>query len=217
MLVRAALLLLLLAAPPRAGACETALVLAMDVSGSIDHAEYRLQIDGLAAALADPEVVDALVKGRDLLAVMQWSGAGQQRLGPGWTAITTPAEAARFAARVEALPRAFTRSETAPGDAIAFALSALETATGCRRRVVDVSGDGPINAGGPVDPARQAAQHRGVTLNGLAIDDLGRTVTNFYEGHVITADGFVITAQGFEDYARAIRVKLLRELTRPLG
>ena len=83
--------------------------------------------------------------------------------------------------------------------------------------MADISGDGPLNAGRPAAAARRSAELQGITLNGLAIDGFGRTVTNFYLRHVITRDGFVVTAQGFLDYARAIRLKLIRELTRPIG
>ncbi|WP_102224509.1 DUF1194 domain-containing protein [Acidimangrovimonas sediminis] len=213
MIARCLLALALTTAP--AAACETALLLAMDVSGSIDAGEYRLQLEGLAAALSDPTVVEALVSGGDLIAVMQWSGAGQTRLSLGWTEVTTPAAAMALAARVRALPRAFGRSDTAVGDAIAFAADQFSGAARCRRHVTDISGDGPVNAGRPVGPARHAAELRGITLNGLAIDDMGRTVTNFYAGHVATRDGFVVTARGHEDYHRAIRLKLIRELNRP--
>lgn len=206
-----------LAAPVPARACETALLLAMDVSGSIDHAEYLIQVEGLAAALRDGAVIDALVAGRDRLAVVQWSGAGQAAISLDWAEMTTAADVARFAARVRAMPRAYQKSETAVGDAVAFAAGRFGPVAGCRRHVADISGDGPVNAGGPVAPARNRAERQGLTLNALAIESLGRTVTNFYERHVITRNGFVITARGHLDYARAIRVKLLRELTKPTG
>ncbi|TMV92901.1 DUF1194 domain-containing protein [Thioclava sp. BHET1] len=205
------------ALPATAHACETALLLSMDVSGSIDRDEYRLQVDGLSAALLDPVVVDALVQGRDRLAVAQWSGAGQMTLSLPWTAINSHADAARFAARVQAMPRAYLGSDTAVGEAITFAVAQFADVADCERHVADLSGDGPLNAGRPTAAARRSAELQGITLNGLAIDGFGRTVTNFYLRHVITRDGFVVTAQGFLDYARAIRLKLIRELTRPIG
>ena len=90
-----------------AGACETALVLSIDVSGSIDRAEYRLQVLGLAAALADPEVAEALVRGQVALAVVQWSGVSQQALVLPWQRMLTPEAVARYAERAARVPRAF--------------------------------------------------------------------------------------------------------------
>lgn len=216
-MIRVLALLLCLAMPAPARSCETALLLAMDVSGSIDHAEYLIQVEGLAAALSDGAVIDALVAGQDRLAVVQWSGAGQAVVSLDWAEMTTAQDVARFAARVRAMPRAFQKSETAVGDAIAFAASRFAALTGCRRHVADISGDGPVNAGGPVAPARSQAMRQGLVLNALAIESLGLTVTNFYARHVVTRNGFVITARGHLDYARAIRAKLLRELTKPTG
>ena len=96
------------ACPPAlpARACDTALLLAIDVSGSIDAADYRLQAEGLAAALADPAVTEALVEGQVALAVLQWSGAGQQELSLSWQRMLAPADVARFANRAAAMPPA---------------------------------------------------------------------------------------------------------------
>jgi Ca-activated chloride channel homolog len=117
-----ALALACLTAQP-ALACETALLLSIDVSGSIDGGDYRLQTEGLAAALADPAVAEALVRDQVALAVVQWSGPSQQALVLPWQRMLDPAAVTRFADRAAAMPRAFKGSDTAVGQAIRFALA----------------------------------------------------------------------------------------------
>jgi Ca-activated chloride channel family protein len=215
MVLRAFLLVLLSALPARA--CETALLLAMDVSNSVDPGEYRLQIDGLAQALADPAIAEILVRDRVALSVMQWSGTDRQTISLPWTRMLSPAHVTAFAARVRGLERAFILSDTAPAEALRYALRHFGAVKDCKRFIVDLSGDGTPNAGGEVRRVRQAAQRAGVTVNGLAIEGLGVAISNFYRRSVITRDGFVVTARGHRDYARAIREKILREISRVMG
>jgi Ca-activated chloride channel family protein len=203
--------------PGLAPACETALVLAMDVSNSVDEGEYRLQADGLADALADPEVIGAILDGGAALAVMHWSGPDQQAVTQPWALLTTPAEIAAFAEAARATPRTFRLSGTAPAEALSAALALLTTAPPCKRQVIDLSGDGTPNAGGDPRSLRRDAERAGVTINGLAIESLGLAITGFYRSAIITADGFVITARDHRDFPRAIRDKLVRELSRLLG
>lgn len=110
----------LLGAPAGVRACDTALLLAVDVSNSVDAAEYRLQIDGLADALRDPEIVRALIEGQGRLAVIQWSGAERQALSLDWAAMPTRAEVRQFFGAARALDRSFVLSDTAPAEAIRF-------------------------------------------------------------------------------------------------
>lgn len=201
----------------RAMACQTALILTMDVSNSVDPGEYRLQIDGLADALTDPEIAETLVRDSVALSVIQWSGSDRQEISIPWRQMKTTFEVAQLAAEVRALERAFVLSDTAPAEAIAFAMRYFAQAPDCNRRVIDVSGDGTPNAGSEVRRMRRRAQTAGITINGLAIEGLGVAITNFYRQSVVTRDGFVITARGHRDYARAIRVKILREISRVLG
>ncbi|PHP28039.1 DUF1194 domain-containing protein [Limimaricola cinnabarinus] len=216
----ARLLLIALAcalSPAMSRACETALVLAMDVSNSVDDAEYRLQVDGLADAMEDPVVIEAVLGGDVALAVLQWSAAGQQRVVFDWTQPRDRAALARLSQQVRATPRAFVMGGTAPAEALEAALGLMARAPDCHRRVIDVSGDGTPNDGGDVGVARRRAEAMGVTVNGLAIESLGQAITGFYLRHVATRDGFVITARGHRDYPRAMRLKLRRELVRLLG
>ncbi|GHC67149.1 hypothetical protein GCM10007315_35210 [Gemmobacter tilapiae] len=198
-------------------ACETALLLAIDVSGSIDTGEYHLQVEGLAQALQDGQVQEALLKGQVALAVVQWSGFDQQTLVQDWSRMENPQDIATLIAQVQALPRAFDGSQTAVGQAIRFSTAQFDPVSDCQRRVIDISGDGPENIGHTVTPARQEAMAAKVTINAIAIEDAGAQVaiTNFYRKWVITPAGFVITARGLEDYPRALREKLLRELEKP--
>jgi len=216
-MLRALSLVCLTAAP--ASACETALVLSIDVSGSIDRGEYRLQIEGLASALRDPEVAEALVRGQVALAVVQWSGASQQALVLPWARMLTPGAVARYADRAEAVPRAFEGSDTGVGQGVRFALAQFAAVPDCKAKVIDVSGDGPENTGFTDARARAEAVAAGVTVNAIAIEEpgLASPVTAYYRGWVMTPGGFVVTARGLQDYARTLRLKLLRELVRPIG
>jgi len=203
--------------PTAARACDTALVLTMDVSNSIDVAEYRLQTDGLADALLDGEIIDAMVTGEIALAVVQWSGEDRQELSVGWTRMTSQADVLAFSARARAMERAFVLSDTAPAEAIAFAADLFDTVPDCKRRVIDVSGDGSANSGGNVGQARNDAERRGITINGIAIEGIGVAITTFFERAIISRDGFVITARGHREYPDAIRRKILREVSRIFG
>jgi Ca-activated chloride channel family protein len=216
-MLRAALFLCLTAQP--AAPCETALLLSIDVSGSIDAGDYRLQTDGLASALQDPEVAEALVKGQVALAVVQWSGTSEQALVLPWQRMLAPRDVTRFAARAAAIPRAFQGSDTAVGQAIRFATAQFAAVPDCARRVIDISGDGQENAGFTDAAARREAIAAGLTLNAIAIEEPGEAIpiTSYYRRWIITPEGFVVTARGLQDYAETLRLKLLRELAKPVG
>lgn len=202
-------------APVRA--CDTALLLAVDVSNSIDPGEYRTQTDGMAAALRDGTIVDAMVQGANAIAVMQWSGAGMQDMTVPWRRITARSQMAALADEVAAMPRAYTGANTAIGEALRVAVSQVLRQTDCARLIVDISGDGPDNADTDIDGARDLAARNGITVNGLAVEGIGAATTTYYERRMITPDGFVETARGFRDFPRAIRVKIRREVSRVTG
>ncbi|MES2541715.1 MAG: DUF1194 domain-containing protein [Pseudomonadota bacterium] len=216
-MLRAAILACLTAHP--ALACETALLLSIDVSGSIDGGDYRLQTDGLAAALTDPEVAEALVRGQVALAVIQWSGVGEHALVMSWQRMLAPADVTRFAARAAKVPRAFSGSDTAVGQGIRFATAQFAAVSDCGRKVLDISGDGQENAGFTDTDARSEAIAAAVMINAIAIEEPGPAspITSYYRNWIITPEGFVVTARGLQDYARTLRLKLLRELTNPVG
>jgi Ca-activated chloride channel homolog len=200
-------------------ACETALLLAIDVSGSIDGGDYRLQIDGLVAAVQDPEVAEALVKGQVALAVMQWSGTSEQALVQPWQRMLSDPDVTRFAARAAQVSRAFQGSDTAVGEGLRFATAQFAAVPDCVRHVIDISGDGQENAGFTDARARGEAIDAGIIINAIAIEEPGPAspITTYYRNWIITPGGFVVTARGLQDYAETLRLKLLRELTKPVG
>jgi hypothetical protein len=192
------------------------LVLAIDSSGSVDFGESELQMGGIARALRDPEVIEAIEGGAPngvAVAVIEWSGPGQQLVAVDWTRITDAGSAAALAARIDARGRILI-GETALGDALRFATDLLLHAPfQGARQIIDVSGDGPSNAGDEPDPARDAAALEGITINGLAILRENPGLDRYYALHVIGGpDAFVMVAKDYDDFARAIRQKLLREI-----
>jgi Ca-activated chloride channel homolog len=212
----ALVLALSLVAPP-AQACETALLLAVDISGSIDTGEYAVQMQGLAAALADPEVAEVLVAGQVALGVMHWSGMGRQAMVLPWQRMLSPGHVSAFATRALTLPRAFIASDTAVGEAITFSAAQFDAVPDCRRRIIDISGDGPENTGFTVARARQAALAQGIEINAIAIEEAGPAspVTQFYRAWVISPGGFVMTARSIGEYPATLRAKIIRELLKP--
>jgi hypothetical protein len=195
----------------------TALVLLIDVSGSIDNTEYDLQKEGVATAFRDPTVVKAIWNqpfGRMAVAVVEWSDSASVVIP--WTVIEDEIGAAHFAAMMDDVVRT-SRGSTALGNAIAFAIDLFDTcACEAARRVIDVSGDGVNNSGTLSSAAgRDLAVQRGVVVNGLPITGDGSD-TGLYEHYDTDVKGgagaFIIEANGFEDFARAIRQKLVLEI-----
>ena len=201
-----------------AQACEVALMLAVDVSGSVDPREYRIQMEGLAAGLLDSSVSAALVGGQSKLALMQWTGTGRQEVVIGWTTMRDDTDVLAFANEVVVMPRLWRNFSTAIGEALALSLSYFAQVPECERRVIDISGDGPSNEGrlpSSVWPQLQAA---GVTVNALVIEASLPGLTQYFESDVITGPGaFAVTANTFDDYPEEIARKLLRELTKSLA
>lgn len=200
------------------GAVDLELVLAVDISASVDDAEYGLQTAGIARALRDPEVgaaIESLGAGGIAVAVMPWSRDAV--LAVGWTRLDGAPAAERLAARIEGLPRARIGVTTGIGTALARARALLgSNGFEGRRRAVDVSGDGKNNSGLPLWVERNRTLAAGVTINGLTILDDDPTLADYYANHVIGGPGaFLVTAAGFEDFARAFREKLLREIGPP--
>ncbi len=202
--------------PSMAHACRTALLLAIDVSSSIDVAEYRFQVDGLADALRDPEIVEILVRDQVALSVVQWSGAAEQDMSLPWRRMLSEADVRQFSDRVRSMTRLWAKSSTATGDALEFSVQQFAPVADCARKVIDMSGDGAENTGTDTATQSRIADQMGIEVNGLAIDEMGLSITEFYRRFVITRDGFVETARGFSSYPEAIRRKLFRELTKPI-
>jgi Protein of unknown function (DUF1194) len=192
------------------------LVLAVDSSGSVDFSEFDLQAEGIARAFLDPEVVEAIEGAAPngiAVSVLQWSGRREQLVAIDWTKVADAAAAAALAAEIQAMDRILI-GETAIGDALRFAIAHLQQGRfRGARRIIDVSGDGPTNAGGEPDPMRDAAARAGITVNGLAILNESPTLDLYYAEHVVGGpDAFIMTAHDYDDFARAIRLKLLKEI-----
>jgi Ca-activated chloride channel family protein len=204
-------------APAIAQACDTALILTIDVSNSVDTEEFRLQTDGLADALLDPEIRETLVATNTTISVVQWSGQDKQVVSIPWTPVRTALDVQILSQEARSLERAFVLSDTAPAEAIFFSLGLFEAVPHCARKVIDISGDGTPNSGSDVRAARSAAERQGVTINAIAIESMGLAITNFYRRAVITRDGFVMTARTHRDYPDTIRAKILREISRIFG
>lgn len=198
------------------GDVELELVLAVDSSASVDSDEFDLQLFGMARAFRDPEVVAAIEAQGQLgiaVAMVQWSSYAS--LVVGWARLTNAAEAEAFAAAIERAPRRTIGVTTGIGSALS--LSSLLLASNDyrgRRQVIDISGDGKNNSGLPLWVERNRAFEAGITVNGLAILDEDPTLESYYANHVIGGPGaFLVMAEDFDDFARAFREKLLRELT----
>ena len=210
---RVASFCLALASPARA--CDLALVLAVDVSGSVDKHEFRVQMDGLAAALRDGIVADALLDQRAQVALIQWTGASRQRQTVPWTEIRTYDDVLALADRIEGDERIWRNYSTAIGEALAVSRAALADMAHCTRRVVDVSGDGVSNEGGEPAAQRAAMNEADIIVNALAIETDQTDLTAYFFENLITGPGaFVVTANGFEDYPEQIKRKLQRETTK---
>lgn len=211
-------LALILLLPRAAIACDLALVLAVDVSGSVDEHEYRIQMNGLALALRDGIVAEALVDAQAQVSLIQWSGTSRQEQTVPWTAMTSMADVALLADRIATDPRLWRNYSTAIGEALDLAARSFDAVSDCRRKVIDVSGDGPSNEGTEPSTHHNALRSIGVVVNALAIETDDADLTAYFFENLIVGEGaFVITASGFEDYPDQIRRKLQRETTKQLS
>jgi hypothetical protein len=197
------------------------LVLALDASASVDAREFRLQLDGLAIALKDPDVGKAIDNLKPLgaaIAIVQWGGPDDTRVVIPFTHLASARDAKALGHVAGLIQRWHRASETSIAAAMRDGSALIESNEfDGGRKVIDISGDGPDNGG--IDLAWTRAQMGlgGITVNGLAIEHEDRGLPDYYRDHVITGDGaFVETARDYEDFARAMREKLLREL-RPLS
>ena len=201
------------------------LVIAVDVSGSIDPVEARLQRDGYYAAFTNSKVINAIMTGpnrRIARTYMEWAGAHYQRTLIDWTIIDSADAARQFVAKLADIPPT-TQRWTSISGAIDYAMRLLrESPFEGTRRVIDVSGDGTNNNGRSVILARDEAVAQGIVINGLPIINdrptswggmPERNLDKYYEDHVIGGPGsFIVVADGFEKFADAILSKLIQEI-----
>ena len=211
-----AALLVLAASPARAAESDLALVMAIDVSGSIDPGEYRLQHEGIARAFETPAVLSAIAGGPHGaidVAVIEWSDRHKQAMIVPWTRVSDRASGAAFAAQVRAAHRT-SGGLTSIGDALLAAAAAFKTLDDhAARRVIDLSGDGVANIGPKPAEVRDALVATGITINGLAILQHEPWLSSYYDQNVVGGRGsFLLDVQGYKSFAQAMQEKLIDEI-----
>src|SRR6202046_1715109 len=223
---------------PRVGAAsapvpvDAAIVLAADVSRSIDDEEFALERRGYADAIQGQQLLDAVSTGPHgaiALAYVEWAGDGEERVVVDWTVIRNQTDAHAFVTAMAAAPRSFI-GRTAIGAAIDFSFALFaENAIETNRRVIDVSGDGTSNQGRLLTEARDAAVGAGAVINGLAIFNRKAAATGgylamhtnppgglaqYYRENVIGGPGaFVVQIDDFKSFGDAMMRKLVDEIS----
>ena len=205
------------------------LVLAADVSGSIDKTKFEFQRSGYTAAFSNPRVIEAIragPSGRIAVALIEWSSILQQKIMIDWTVISNDETAHQFGDRIMEAPRAFARGSTSISAGIDFAMTQLDRAPyEASRRVIDISGDGDNTSGRAAAAARDEAVARGVTINGLVIltqppspsyskhTNPPGGLANYYRQNVGGGPGaFVMVAENFNSFGNMLIKKLIREI-----
>ncbi len=205
-------------AQSQAQAVALELVLAVDCSSSVDQREFALQMTGIADAFEDPAVLAALdsaAPGGIAVSLLQWSGAGDQVFAVPERRVASHGEAARFAAEVRSSGRLVPGGATSISQALRVSREwLLNNDFVGERRVIDVSGDGRNNVGGGVEHQRALTLQAGISINGLAILQDKFDLSLYYGRRVIGGQGaFMLSATTFDDFAEAIRRKLILEIT----
>lgn len=204
----------------RAEPVDLELVLAVDSSASVDYIEFNLQLEGLAYAFRDPDLVAAIGNGQYgaiAVTLMEWASSDRQQRVLPWTRIASAADAAAFADRIDRSPRQIQTGATSISSAIRVANRLFEV-NGFEgtRRTIDLSGDGYNNQGEALSDARAAVLASGTTINALAIENQVLGLGDYFEDQLIGGIGaFVIRADSYRDYLGKIRRKLLREIQAP--
>ncbi len=216
-------------APPQARAADAPvdleLVLAVDVSRSMDYGELQVQRDGYVAAFRNPEVIDAIrqgVIGSIAVTYVEWSGAFFQQILIPWRVISSSQDAEAFADELAAAPITRERGTSISGSLMFASGQFSDNGFEGTRQTVDVSGDGPNNDGLPVAPARDQLVKEGITINGLPIlihpSDVGSfgqvsDLDVYYQDCVIGGPGaFMLTVDSVDRFEAAIRRKLVLEI-----
>ena len=202
------------------------LVLAVDVSGSMDIEEQRVQRDGYVAAFRHPDVLRAITSGpygRIAVTYMEWAGTGSYVQTVSWRVLAGEDDARAFADELAAAPiRGGRRTSISRALAFAMVLMRAHPVNQYARRAIDISGDGPNNDGPPVVPMRDRVLKEGIVINGLPILIRPSTLANgtvafdldqYYEACVMGGPGsFMITVTDVADFEAAIRRKLILEI-----
>ncbi len=205
-----------------ARACELKLLLSWDVSASMSAQDYDIQRGGTAAAFRHPTIQNmvALNPGGVAVSILQWAGEHQQDVSVPWVLLRSNRDARDFADAIEAMHDPFDGTTgTAIGAGLEFAIGHLEAGPDCARTVIDISGDGVSNIGQPPAAIADYLHTRGVTINGLVLphkvkiytpdrDPFLHYIRNVSRG----PDSFVMSVNSYQDFPRAMQLKLLREL-----
>jgi hypothetical protein len=215
--------------PALAGeAVDLLLVLAADVSRSVDQPKFQLQREGYAAAISNPRVLDAISSGpnrRIAICFVEWSGVGSQKLIVDWTLVDGPDAARNFGDALLEAPRAFA-DRTSISGGIEFSVSQFARAPfESQRRTIDVSGDGTNNSGREITQVRDETIAMGITINGLVIlsdrpipwnpehTNPPGGLPRYYQNNVIGGPGaFVEVAEDFKSFGHALINKLIAEI-----
>jgi len=205
-------------------AVDLELILGVDVSRSMDADEQQLQRDGYVAAITNPDVIAAIAAGphhRIALSYVEWAGPGMQYVAVDWRVIDGTAAARSFADALKQAPiQAFHLTSISEG--LIFMKSRFDgNGLTAPRHVIDVSGDGPNNAGMPIEIAREGVVRAGITINGLPImikqgEGFGSisNLDDYYQDCVIGGAGaFMLVVRSADQFAEAIRRKLVLEIS----
>lgn len=199
--------------------CSLALVLAMDASKSMSRADFTLAFHGTAAALRSEVVQTAILAQASPVALIafEWSGQKHQQIVHDWTVLRSREDIEKFASSLENHERGGIGQKTGTGSALAFAYGLLQNGPDCARKVIDLSSDGYSSDG--MTPAEFYAGNppAEVTVNALVIGGgINSYIWRYFNNEVLHGPGaFSVAIVDFQDYPRAIREKLLRELAPP--
>ncbi|MCG8493804.1 MAG: DUF1194 domain-containing protein [Sneathiellales bacterium] len=205
------------ASKAKAEEVDLLLVLAMDVSSSVNFDEYGLQLNGYAGALRSPEVFNAIESGvhkKIAVTVTQWAGVKEQSILVDWKVIQTREDLEDLAEVIEYSSRAFPYGGTAIAEALQHAGNQfVRTTHSAPRRVIDMSGDGKISIGQALEPVRDRIVKTGVTINGLPILNEEGKLDEYYRNRLIGGVGsFIEPARDFRSFEKALTRKLVREI-----
>jgi hypothetical protein len=194
---------------------DVALILAVDVSNSVDRSEYELQKNGIAKGIRDPEVVRTINAGRHrriVVCVVQWTGT--RHVSVPWTLLSDQTSADKLSQIINFMPRAQDGNMTNISGVIAFGTDLLdEVPYQATRKVIDISGDGRENVSDTPETMRDRAIAAGNTINGLVIENEEKELRYHYRDSIIGGPGaFVLPVKRYEDFAAAMKKKLIREI-----
>ena len=198
-------------------AVDLSLVLAVDCSSSVDVADFKMQMDGIASALRDPSVHDAIAAGtrrQIALALVQWSTSRSQALTLRWRIVSSQQDLEEAAREIESAGRQSYPGGTGLAAAVEYSVALLQASSVmAERRIIDVSGDGADNDGGNAASARDQALALGITINGLPIVYDSAYILTYYHDQVIGgADAFLEPAANMLSFREAMLRKLVREI-----